>query len=172
MSHTGILSKLHQHHRAIQELIREIHERIDLGGNDHGRLYEALRRELLAHSAAEDEVLFGALAVHPECREDVRDGREEHEEIEEILHELDRTDDDDEWVAGFAELAEAVEHHIHEVEAETFGLAARVLDESELKRLANDYQREQGRARSAARGEEPDDEEDDGEPEEAELAEE
>lgn len=160
MSHTGVLAKLHQHHESIHRLIHRINERIDQGRNDYGRLYDELRRELLSHSTAEDEVLYSALAAHDQCREDVRDGREEHDEIAEILHELDRTDDEDEWVSTFQELEDAVSHHIHEVETETFPMAARVLELEELKKLAQEYQRERARAQSSARGEEPDEEED------------
>jgi iron-sulfur cluster repair protein YtfE (RIC family) len=156
MANHGVLSKLHQHHRAIARLIREIHERIDVGGNDHARLYQSLRRELLSHSSAEEHVLFAALATHDECTDDVRDGRDEHEEIEELLHELDRTDDDDEWVATFEELEDAVERHFREVETETFPLASRLLAEEELRRLAVAYQRERSRVQAVARGEEPD----------------
>jgi len=163
MPNTGILAKLHQHHLSLTRLIRDINERIDLGENDYGALYVELRRELLSHSAAEDEVLFSALAAHEQCREDIRDGRDEHEEIEEILHELDRTEDEDEWLTTFQELEDAVQSHIDEVETGTFAVATQVLDTAELGRLARDYQRERGRVMAVGTGKEADDDEDDDE---------
>lgn len=156
MANNGVLSKLQQHHQAIARLIRDINERIDMGSNDYARLYQSLRRELLCHTMAEEESFFEALTPFEECRDDVRDGRDEHEEIEELLHELDRTVEEEDWHSTFNELEDAVERHFREVEQVTFPLATRVLSPDDLVKLAAVYQRGSSRARSVARGEEPD----------------
>jgi hypothetical protein len=142
MANNGVLSKLQVHHAASSRLIRDIHERIDEGDANYGSLYQSLKRELLSHSTAEDEVVFAALAKHAACVDDVRDGRDEHEEIHELLRSLDCAEDEDEWLATFEELSGVVEHHIREVEHDTFALAERVLGPESLVTLARDYQRE------------------------------
>ncbi len=154
---TGVLGKLHRDHETISRLLTDINELVDTGSADHGDLFAELKRELAAHCAAEERVLYAALDEHAECREDVKDGREEHEEIEEILGDLERCDDEEEWLATFQELEEAALHHIREVESETFAVAERVLGRDKLVELAEAFAREKRRARAELSGDDGED---------------
>jgi hypothetical protein len=162
---TGILGKLHRDHDSIRRLITDINEIVDTGSTELGHLFAELKSGLVSYCAAEECVLYAALAVHEECRDEVKDGREEHEEIEEILRDLERAEDEEEWLSTFQELEDAVLHHLSEVEGETFPTAMRVLGRDELMRLAEVYHREKSRARARITGQD-DAEDEESEPDE------
>ncbi len=100
------------------------------------RLFEALRREVEAHAAAEEETFYAALMALPEGQEQARHSVSEHKDAADIFEELASMDmATGGWLTRFKTLKDELDHHLDEEEAEVFTLARRLFDAEEASRL-------------------------------------
>ena len=116
----------------------------DSSGASRGRreAFEALRLDLQAHAAAEEESLYATMLADPDLREDARHSVSEHKEVDDYLGELVKLDlGSPEWDAAFDRMRERYEHHIDEEEEEMFPAAAEKLTAAEEARLAEVFER-------------------------------
>lgn len=109
---------------------------------DRAGLFEALRVEVSAHAAAEEESLYATMLGNPDLRDEARHSVSEHKEIDDFFGELVELDaESPEWTAKFKEMRHRYEHHIEEEEEEMFPSAAGKLSSEEEKRLAGIFER-------------------------------
>lgn len=109
---------------------------------DRAELFEALRIEIGAHAAAEEESLYATMLANPDLRDEARHSVSEHKEIDDFFGELaDLDPKSGEWTAKFKEMRHRYEHHIDEEEEEMFPSAAKELSSEEEKRLASVFER-------------------------------
>lgn len=113
--------------------------------------FEALRLELQAHAAAEEESLYAAMLADPELREDARHSVAEHKEVDDLLGALIEADfGSPEWAERFGELRHRYMHHIDEEEQEMFPAAAKRIDKAEAADLARRFEARKPEERARA----------------------
>jgi hemerythrin-like domain-containing protein len=146
----GIFARLIEDHRQVTAMMEQIEATADDSAFDTDSLFEELRKEILVHSLAEDEVVYDALARYRSTAHMIRIAREQHGLVEYVLTDLDRVPaDDPRWKAKFQVLEDLIEHHIDEEENDLFELAADVLDRGQSDELVEDF--EDARVRAEAR---------------------
>jgi hemerythrin superfamily protein len=131
----GIVQVLQTEHRAVEDLL----ERLAAEENEAEatELVKQIKRELMAHSTAEDRVVYSTLEQNESMEEDIEHARDEHSTIEEKLMavaEADPTGSD--FKQKVQELAQAVQHHVKDEEEEILPKASQLMDPETSRELA------------------------------------
>jgi len=111
----------------IFEALRESHEQqrsladqlIKTSGSSDERkeLFALLKKELYAHSVAEDRYLYIPLMFDDVGLDITRHALSEHHEMDELVEQLEQTDmSSPSWLATAKQLSEKVHHHLKEEE--------------------------------------------------------
>ena len=146
----GIFARLIEDHRRLTAMMEQIESTAYDPAFDREGLFEGLEKELLVHSAAEDEVLYTTVELYASTASAILVAREQHALIDHVLHELAQTSIDDErWMARFEVLEQLIEKHIHEEEGDIFDLASDLIGPARAEDLVEEY--EEARAREASR---------------------
>jgi hypothetical protein len=125
---------------------------------DRAPLFEALRIEITAHAAAEEESLYATMLANPDLRDEARHSVAEHKEIDDFFGALVELDPaSEEWTAKFADMRHRYEHHIDEEEEDMFPAASDKLSAEEEARLAAIFQRRKPKELERAEEEMPGD---------------
>ena len=122
-------SLLRRDHAQIRDLFEGYHQLGDPPRPSKRELFELIRRELRAHAAVEEEILYPAVehGPDPRARELVRDARQEHRILRGLLSEIRSLSPDDEsFDTRMAVLRETCEHHAAEEERELFPIFIRL----------------------------------------------
>ncbi|WP_374410976.1 hemerythrin domain-containing protein [Novosphingobium colocasiae] len=127
----------HDRHRSMLEKLGETS-----GDSEERRTqFDALRTELQAHAAAEEESLYATMLAEPDLRDEARHSVSEHKEIDDYLGELVDIDmSSSAWLTKFKEMRHRYLHHIDEEEEEMFPSAARNLSAEAEKRIAKVFE--------------------------------
>ncbi|WP_232496005.1 hemerythrin domain-containing protein [Novosphingobium kaempferiae] len=127
----------HDKHRKLLEQLGETKG----ASEERETLFEALRKELQAHAAAEEESLYATMLRRPELRDEARHSVSEHKEIDDFLGELVEIDmSSSAWLTKFKEMRHRYLHHIDEEEEEMFPEAAENLSARTEKELAEIFE--------------------------------
>jgi hemerythrin superfamily protein len=123
-------------HRVMERLF----ERLKSGDGDRRALVAEIAAMLNAHSRAEEEQVYPAIAnADPE---EVEHAYEEHEEAEDLLHRLQQADPDrPEFQRALVDLLDAVTHHVEEEERAVLPALEQAVDRQTLERLGADFMR-------------------------------
>jgi len=122
-------------------------------------LFEALRKELQAHAAAEEESLYATMLARPELREDARHSVSEHKEVDDFLGELLEIEmSSSAWLTKFKEMRHRYLHHIDEEEEDMFPEAAKTLSDEDEKRIAKVFEERKPQELAMAEEQKPGDE--------------
>ncbi|WP_395394042.1 hemerythrin domain-containing protein [Novosphingobium sp. BL-8A] len=150
----NVLKHDHDRHRQMLAQLAETH-----GDSAERRdLFEALRRELQAHAAAEEETLYATMLAQPDLRDDARHSVSEHKEIDDFLGELVETEmSSPGWLVKFKEMRHRYLHHIDEEEEEMFPTAAKALSAKAEHEMAARFEKRKPRELQAAAHELPGD---------------
>ncbi len=150
------LKRDHDKHRSLLEKLSDTAE-----PDERRELFEALRKELQAHAAAEEESLYATMLGHPDLRDEARHSVSEHKEIDDKLGELmDADEASAEWESAFGELRHRYLHHIDEEEEEMFPKAGEELSPETEEKLAATFERRKPLELERAEDEKPGDERD------------
>lgn len=104
-------------------------------------LFEALRKELQAHAAAEEESLYATMLANPDLRDEARHSVSEHKEVDDYLGELVELEiSSPEWKAKFDEMRHRYLHHIDEEEEEMFPSASETLSDEVEEQMAQTFE--------------------------------
>jgi hemerythrin superfamily protein len=126
------LELLAEDHARAKKVMQEL--RRTEGPDTRQALFAQLERDLDAHEAVEEEILYPAL--QPRENEIVLEGIEEHHVVDTLMVELDSLPFDDEsWGARCRVMIGNIEHHMQEEEVELFPRARKVLGRGELAEL-------------------------------------
>jgi len=134
-----IYEVLKRDHKKVKDLLDKIEKTEERGQQRRAALFDELKSNLLAHSKAEDAILYERLkgSDDDEARKISLEAHEEHHVVEQLLNEMSELDAEDEvFMAKFKVLKEAVEHHVKEEEGEMFEQARQVLDREEARSMA------------------------------------
>jgi len=140
-------------HGNIEELCREVLRATGTGPNSRAELFADLQDELERHIAAQQRVIYPALAEHERMASFVADleGRQD-----EILRELDRlaahpSKDSHDWAADFKDLTGSIRHAFTLEENGVMIVARSAFSPTELKVLWRRYEHERIAAYEAER---------------------
>ena len=129
--------------------------------SDRAELFEALRVEISAHAAAEEESLYATMLANPDLRDEARHSVSEHKEVDDFFGELVELDaESPEWTAKFEKMRHRYEHHIDEEEEEMFPSASKRLSPEDEARLAAVFERRKPKEAARAEAENPGDDRD------------
>ena len=136
MADDRIFEDLKRDHDRQRKLLDRIGE--TSGDSEERRtLFEALRLELQAHAAAEEESLYATMLANPDLRDDARHSVSEHKEVDDMLGELVEMEmSSTGWLTRFKTMRHRYLHHIDEEEEEMFPAASKDLDDATKARLA------------------------------------
>lgn len=119
-------------------------------------LFIRLRRELLSHLDAEEEVFYARLERIDSARSEVREGLQEHEQLEWLLEQLDGVSlGGDDWESILEDLKDSFDMHVEEEEDEIFPMAQKLIDEEEAQELGQRYQNEKNKVLGRLSGPSP-----------------
>jgi hemerythrin superfamily protein len=137
MANKGIFALLAQDHREVEDLMK----RIENAENEAScmELFAELKSTLLAHSQAEDEVLYSRLDEDEATESLIGEARDEHQSVEDMLEELGEIEDEDDWMERFQDLKQSVQHHVGEEEGELFAAAREILSDDEIEELGHEF---------------------------------
>jgi hypothetical protein len=122
-------ARLRQEHRALAPLL----ERLRAGGPDWRRDFARLRRELAAHVAVEEAVLYPSLRESPATRHATLEALEESRVLRSLLDRLTGLDATDaEWPSALDALDDSLRRHVEEVEGPLLSRAVGALGADEL----------------------------------------
>ena len=139
-------------HRVMEGLFKLLKD----PSQDRAALVEEVYARLKAHSEAEEQHVYPALAkADPSEKEDVHHGTEEHHEAEEMCAKLrGMQPGTPEFESTLDEFIEAVTHHVEEEETEILPDLARTFDRAKLEELGRKFE-ERRLGELVARGYEP-----------------
>ncbi|MBF9195578.1 hemerythrin domain-containing protein [Microvirga terrestris] len=140
-------------HANIEELCREVLRATATGPNSRSELFDDLQDELERHIAAQQNVLYPALAHHERTAGYVADLERKQDEILRQLDELAARPNKDshDWAVDFKDLTGSIRHAFTLEENGVMIVARGVFSPSELKSLQRDYERERIAAYEASR---------------------
>jgi hemerythrin superfamily protein len=157
MTDARIFEDLKHDHDRHRTLLAQLGETSG-ASEDRASLFEALRQELQAHAAAEEESLYATMLAVPDLREEARHSVSEHKEIDDYLGELIEIEmGSSAWLTKFKELRHRYLHHIDEEEEEMFPEAARTLSAESEARMAEVFERRKPKELARAADEMPGD---------------
>lgn len=154
-----IFAILRREHRWIARQLAQLLAMIDEGAeaDDCVALLEQIEGGLLAHSRAEEEVVYPVIARASGARIAIAAGYEEHAVVDHVLRALRASGEvDTQWAARVKVLADVVKRHVREEEGPVFRIAERALTAGRARELAVEYRRAKtillGKAVSRRRG--------------------
>lgn len=150
MEQARIFEDLQNDHARHRTMLARLGE-TDANDGERATLFEALRKELQAHAAAEEESLYATMLGRPELREEARHSVSEHKEIDDFLGELLSIEMASQaWMTKFQEMRHRYLHHIDEEEEEMFPAAAEALPSNVEEQLAATFEQRKPKELAAA----------------------
>ena len=140
----GILQDLHRDHEEVADLIERMLETED--GKERGAIFKQVKSQLLAHSQAEQTVLYRKMekSDDEETRGFAYEGDNEHQIVEQQLQQMARARNktSEQWTAQATVLRELVNHHVKEEEGTGFSCANKEFDAATLEKLGEQFRRQ------------------------------
>jgi hemerythrin superfamily protein len=135
----GILNTLEREHAEVSALMQKV-----LSSNDPATTaeehYPAIRKKLVVHARAEQDVLYTACEKRAETASMISTSIGEHAELERLLGQLDRLPVDSQaWLEEFRRLEQTVRHHVEQEENLLFDRCQDAFDNQELRQLDKEY---------------------------------
>ncbi|MBC6463565.1 hemerythrin domain-containing protein, partial [Actinomadura sp. HBU206391] len=129
---TDVVRLITQDHRQFEKLF----DQIKVDRERRAELLDLVAASLAAHSRAEEEEVYPAVAEEAGEREEAGHGTEEHHEAEELLAEVRRLPTDGpEFDAKFKEFVDAINHHVEEEETEILPALGKAVSTKRLEEL-------------------------------------
>jgi len=135
----GILNTLEGEHAEVLALMKKILTASSpaKAAENH---YSTLRRKLLVHTRAEQEVLYAACEGRPATASALGDSRSQHRLVEQTVQELDRTPvDSPRWQDQLRRLHQLVKDHVEEEENVLFAQCEDSFENRELREFDRRY---------------------------------
>ena len=140
----GILNDLHEDHQEVSDLIERMIKVED--GKERGSIFKEMMSKLLAHSHAEQNVLYKKLEKSEDetARSFAYEGDNEHQLVEQQLQQMSRARNKatEQWTAQATVLKELVRHHVEEEEKTGFSSASGEFDSATLEKLGEQFRRQ------------------------------
>lgn len=140
----NVIKADHDLHKDLCAKIEETH-----GDSQERRdLWQALKRDVDAHVAAEEETIYAVMLADPGMREQGQHSVAEHKEVDDLFEELDgRAFSDPAWLPRFRKLSHDLVHHEDEEETDVFPLLRDRLSGEEAEALGRRFAERKERER-------------------------
>ena len=140
----GILNDLHQDHEEVAGLLEQMLKTED--GKERGAIFKEVMSKLLAHSHAEQSVLYKKMekSETEKSRSFAFEGENEHQIVEQQLQQMARARNkaSEQWTAQATVLKELVGHHVREEESTGFSCARSEFDGEALDKMADQFRKQ------------------------------
>ncbi len=143
MTNETIQKTIRMDHDKIRKLVKELEKALENKSTDREGIFNNLASELLAHSKAEEKILYDTLKEegNEDLNKTLAEGKEEHHLIEVLIKEMRfLSPDDKQWDAKFEVLRENLEHHLKEEERDILPDSKKLIgNKEESKELAEEF---------------------------------
>ena len=140
----GILNDLHEDHEEVSGLIEQLIKTED--GKERGTIFKEMMSKLLAHSHAEQNVLYKKMekSQDEKSRTFAYEGENEHQIVEQQLQQMARARNkaSEQWTAQASVLKDLIEHHVEEEESTGFSCARSEFDGEALEKMADQFRKQ------------------------------
>ena len=140
----GILNDLHEDHEEVSGLIEQMIKTED--GKERGAIFKEMMSKLLAHSHAEQNVLYKKMekSENEKSRTFAYEGENEHQIVEQQLQQMARARNkaSEQWTAQASVLQDLIEHHVEEEESTGFSCARSEFDGEALEKMADQFRKQ------------------------------
>ncbi len=140
----GILNDLHEDHEEVSGLIEQLIKTED--GKERGTIFKEMMSKLLAHSHAEQNVLYKKMekSENEKSRTFAYEGENEHQIVEQQLQQMARARNkaSEQWTAQASVLQDLIEHHVEEEESTGFSCARSEFDGEALEKMADQFRKQ------------------------------
>ena len=140
----GILNDLHEDHEEVSGLIEQLIKTED--GKERGTIFKEMMSKLLAHSHAEQNVLYKKMekSENEKSRTFAYEGENEHQIVEQQLQQMARARNkaSEQWTAQASVLKDLIEHHVEEEESTGFSCARSEFDGATLEKMADQFRKQ------------------------------
>ena len=140
----GILKDLHEDHEEVSGLIERMLKTED--NKERGEIFKEMMSKLLAHSHAEQNVLYKKMekSDNEKSRTFAYEGENEHQIVETQLQQMARARNkaSEQWTAQASVLKDLIEHHVQEEESTAFGCARGEFDGATLEKMADQFRKQ------------------------------
>jgi hemerythrin superfamily protein len=135
----GILNTLEREHAEVSALMQKV-----LSSNDPistaEEHYPAIRKKLLVHARAEQDVLYTACEKRAETASMISTSIGEHAQLERLIGQLDHLPVDSQaFLEEFRRLEQSVRHHVEQEENLLFDRCQEAFEGNELRDLDREY---------------------------------
>lgn len=142
-------------HAEVSALFKQVEATDENNAAARQQLFNQIKQALDIHTHIEETLLYPVLKQAAETRDITIEAYEEHQEVKDLLAQLaDTPADSEDWTDTFAEMKDAVEHHVEEEESEMFVQARDVLSQQQIDdigtRLQQEKQQQQQQKSAAA----------------------
>jgi iron-sulfur cluster repair protein YtfE (RIC family) len=128
-----------QDHREVMELIDQLENADDTGGEAYSETFNRLRAALELHMQEEEEIFYPALAKYDEFSDIVEDSVPDHEGVRESLAQMAELDPASEpFQETLTEMRAAIEMHVTNEEDHVFPESLEVLGRDEIESLGDE----------------------------------
>jgi len=145
MLNETIQKSIKKDHETIRKLIKELEKAIEEKTADRQIIFDQLAAEVLAHSKAEEDVLYEALLKEDEEKmtKKIEEGKEEHHVAEILIAEMrSLSPDDSKWQAKLEVLRESLEHHLNEEEKDILRPSKSMIDKEDATQMSEEFREE------------------------------
>lgn len=145
MLEQSIQKTIKKDHENIRNLLKELEKAIKNEDANRDAIFDQLAKEVIAHSKAEEDVLYEALIKEnkEKMNEKVAEGKEEHHLAEILIQEMKALNSkDSQWEAKFEVLKENLKHHLTEEERDILPQSKGMIDKKEATQLSEEFQDE------------------------------
>lgn len=135
----GILNTLEREHAEVSALMQKVLSSDDPAttAEEH---YPTIRKNLLLHARAEQDVLYSACEKRAQTSSMIPTSVGEHAELERLLGQLDHLSvDSPAWLEEFRRLEQIVRHHVEQEENLLFERCQDAFENDELRQLDREY---------------------------------
>ena len=140
----GILNDLHEDHEEVSGLIEQLIKTED--GKERGTIFKEMMSKLLAHSHAEQNVLYKKMekSENEKSRSFAYEGENEHQIVEQQFQQMARARNkaSEQWTAQASVLQDLIEHHVEEEESTGFSCARSEFDSEALEKMADQFRKQ------------------------------
>lgn len=141
MPQSDILTMLHNDHRRVNQLFRDLETTTTRDPGHRQTVFREIDRCLCTHADFEERQVYPLLDGGKSSKIIMLEAVEEHLQLKRLLSELRDLDPQDErWMAKAQVLMEDVRHHMQEEEDEAFPQLRKDAHADTLQRLAKEYQ--------------------------------
>jgi iron-sulfur cluster repair protein YtfE (RIC family) len=132
-----VIKQEHDNHRRVLAQLAETQG----DSAERRELYQTMKQEVEAHTAAEEQTFYARLMAEPDGQERARHSVSEHKEADDIIEEMDEMAfSSTGWLTKFRSLKKALEHHMDEEENEVFRLAKKLITADEAAELGVEFE--------------------------------